>query len=368
MMRIINYQGVEQLAVFVTEQSEVEMHLSQNKNVIFLKGTTLYLFQKLEVSKYLISNENCTLQNGDVVLILKNGRIQKEFSASTASQTIVTTNQCNSNCIMCPYAESVRKKSKIPNTEYLLEFVRYLPAHTKHLVVTGGEPTLAQPGFFSMMLDIKNQFPDIQCLLLTNGRTFAIKKMAQLAKQTFPADTLPAIPIYSAHSNVHDTITQAQGSLKQAVNGIQHLLELQFPIEIRVVVSKLNLSEITDLARFLTHTLPSISVVNLMATEMCGNAAIHRKDVWIDYQTAFQSCIPGIEMLIANGIDVGLYNFPLCSVPKAYWGLYKKSISEYKIRYAPICETCRMKNLCGGVFQSALSLATQNFKPFYEEL
>ena len=43
MMRIINYQGVEQLAVFVTEQSEVEMHLSQNKNVIFLKGTTLYL-------------------------------------------------------------------------------------------------------------------------------------------------------------------------------------------------------------------------------------------------------------------------------------------------------------------------------------
>lgn len=35
MMRIINYQGVEQLAVFVTEQSEVEMHLSQNKNVIF---------------------------------------------------------------------------------------------------------------------------------------------------------------------------------------------------------------------------------------------------------------------------------------------------------------------------------------------
>lgn len=209
MMRIINYQGVEQLAVFVTEQSEVEMHLSQNKNVIFLKGTTLYLFQKLEVSKYLISNENCTLQNGDVVLILKNGRIQKEFSASTASQTIVTTNQCNSNCIMCPYAESVRKKSKIPNTEYLLEFVRYLPAHTKHLVVTGGEPTLAQPGFFSMMLDIKNRFPDIQCLLLTNGRTFAIKKMAQLAKQTFPADTLPAIPIYSAHSNVHDTITQA---------------------------------------------------------------------------------------------------------------------------------------------------------------
>ena len=125
MMRIINYQGVEQLAVFVTEQSEVEMHLSQNKNVIFLKGTTLYLFQKLEVSKYLISNENCTLQNGDVVLILKNGRIQKEFSASIASQTIVTTNQCNSNCIMCPYAESVRKKSKIPNTEYLLEFVPF---------------------------------------------------------------------------------------------------------------------------------------------------------------------------------------------------------------------------------------------------
>ena len=78
----------------------------------------------------------------------------------------------------------------------------------------------------------------------------------------------------------------------------------------------------------------------------------------------FASCIPGIEMLIANGINVGLYNFPLCSVPKAYWGLYKKSISEYKIRYAPICETCRMKNLFGGVFQSALSLAAQNFKPF----
>ena len=120
MMRIINYQGVEQLAVFVTEQSEVEMHLSQNKNVIFLKGTTLYLFQKLEVSKYLISNENCTLQNGDVVLILKNGRIQKEFSASIASQTIVTTNQCNSNCIMCPASSIVRKNDPIENISTLL--------------------------------------------------------------------------------------------------------------------------------------------------------------------------------------------------------------------------------------------------------
>ena len=43
MMRIINYQGVEQLAVFVTEQSEVEMHLSQNKNVIFLKKGLTFL-------------------------------------------------------------------------------------------------------------------------------------------------------------------------------------------------------------------------------------------------------------------------------------------------------------------------------------
>lgn len=71
---------------------------------------------------------------------------------------------------------------------------------------------------------------------------------------------------------------------------------------------------------------------------MTGNAAKNKNRVWISYPDAFRVSKKAIDLLIGAGIDVGLYNFPLCAVDKMYRSLCEKSISDYKIRYTERCE------------------------------
>ena len=43
-------------------------------------------------------------------------------------------------------------------------------------------------------------------------------------------------------------------------------------------------------------------------------------------------------------------------VDSKYWGLYKKSISGYKVRYLEACKDCNERNSCGGIFAGTVRL------------
>ena len=90
----------------------------------------------------------------------------------------------------------------------------------------------------------------------------------------------------------------------------------------------------------------------------------NRDLVWIDYPDAFSACKEAIETLVSNGIDVGLYNFPLCSVDNRFWDICEKSISEHKIRYAPQCTECKVKDACWrSFFRHHKTLLKKKIKP-----
>ena len=91
-----------------------------------------------------------------------------------------------------------------------------------------------------------------------------------------------------------------------------------------------------------------------------GNAAKNKGSVWIDYREAFFKSKKAIQLLVRNGVDVKLYNFPLCAVEREYWGICMKSISGYKVKFGPECDLCNVKSLCGGVFASTHSVV--NFR------
>ena len=95
---------------------------------------------------------------------------------------------------------------------------------------------------------------------------------------------------------------------------------------------------------------------------MLGSAFINQNEVWIKYSEAFQCSKEAIKLLIKNGIDVALYNFPLCAVEKEYHYICCKSITDYKIRYNIECDQCRLKDACGGVFAGTLKMAEKDFK------
>ena len=122
----------------------------------------------------------------------------------------------------------------------------------------------------------------------------------------------------------------------------------------------------SDVAEFIIENLKGISWVHIMATEMCGAAAKNRDLVWVDYSDAFAHSKTAIQKLLKNGFNVKLYNFPLCKVEKPYWPLCVKSISDYKVRYYDSCNICKVKEICGGVFNTTLLLSKMELTPITE--
>ena len=300
----------------------------------------------------------------DVVEFYADSNFKVLFRDNSYDNALVVTNQCNSNCVMCPCSEGSRRRPSRETSEHLCQIVEYMPTDTRYLTITGGEPTLLGPDLFPVMRKLREHFEDFtEFQFLTNGRAFSNPGYFQEFIETVPDKINYGIPLYGYSPETHDPITQAKGSFVQAVSGIHALLQHGCKVELRIVISKLNRDHMDELARFIASHFQGVTHVAIMAAEMCGAAAANRRDVWIDYQEAFQASKNAIKILLSGGIDVMLFNFPLCKVERGYWALCQKSISDYKIRYYDTCESCKVKNLCGGVFRSTLRLTGMKLDP-----
>lgn len=171
-----------------------------------------------------------------------------------------------------------------------------------------------------------------------------------------PKNIKVAIPIYSATEELHDSITRAKNSFKQAVCGIKKLLNRNISVEIRIVVMKKNYKYLKDIANFIVNELKEVSVVNFMALEMTGNAYKNRNDVWIDFDSINKYLYDACLEIIKSGITVNLYNFPLCNIDKRLYSIANRSITDYKIRYKEECEKCDLNKMCGGFFASTINM------------
>lgn len=232
-----------------------------------------------------------------------------------------------------------------------------------HITITGGEPFLIGKSIFDLLYFLRENLPNTSYLLLTNGRIFSNKEYLNLFKQTCPRTLKLGIPIHGYNSETHDCITQAKGSFIQTFNGLLNLLSIGAKIELRIVVSKLNANFITDIAKLITENFLGVGCVKFIGLEMTGNAAKNKNRVWISYPDSFRASKEAIDLLIGAGIDVGLYNFPLCAVDKKYRSLCEKSISDYKIRYVEQCEKCYQKDACGGMFAGTVRHSKDDIIP-----
>ena len=133
-----------------------------------------------------------------------------------------------------------------------------------------------------------------------------------------------------------------------------------------MVVSKLNYKYIDKIAELIVNEFPKAGSVKIMGLEMSGNAARNVDNVWIPYPTAFEYSKAAIIRLVGNGINVGLYNFPLCAVDRSFHLLCAKSITDYKIRFAEKCEECKKRENCGGIFAGTIRLAGKDVIPWRE--
>ena len=337
--------------------------LIDSDSFTIITGSMEHRLKLSERSKEILSQ----LNEFDVVEFYTDDQFHIVYEDCPDGATLFVTNQCNSNCIMCPCSVPSRQRHNTISVSRLCDYLEYMPTDIRHLVITGGEPTLIREGMFPILQKIRTHFEDFtQTLILTNGRSFSSQWYLAQFMENIPQNFSFGIPLYGYSAETHDPITQTPGSFAQTVYGLKGLLAYGCDIELRIVVSKLNLAYMDQLASFIASELREINRVNIMATEMMGAAARNRAQVWIDYSESFNASKQAIQTLMAAGVDVSLYNFPLCKVDPGYWALCAKSISSYKIRYYESCQECDVRELCGGVFRSTLALEKMELTPIKE--
>lgn len=359
-IRYDNYNLGYKIVSFAFDEEARDKLISQELSVIFLDRNVknLVLLPDNVVLSDLPSDiEIASLYNNyDVLEISDRGFLSRKYNDSTDDNYLFITGKCNSNCIMCPSPELSRKNSKTTPVAELMQIVKHIPSDTPHLTVTGGEPFLMGKDIFELFRFAKEKFVDTEFLLLTNGRAFAINEYLQKFCETSPERMVVAIPVHGSCQEIHDAISRANGSFYQTVTGIKGLISKGFSVEIRLVVNKLNVNDFNNISDLIIRELKGISYVSVIAMEMTGTARTNLEDVWIPYKKSFSIIKSSVRKLIENGVDVRLYNFPLCTVERPFWTLCEKSISENKVRFAECCSSCNYKNACGGVFVGTLQL------------
>lgn len=342
-----------------------DQYVNADFNTIFVSECRADILP--ETLSFILSKEELSfltsLGEGACIEINSNKRIASSFGIFN-DNTLYITDKCNSNCIMCPMAEPVRRDGHTVPFEIQDELIRYMPCRMEHITITGGEPFIIKEKLFDILRQLKEGNKAQAYLLLSNGRVFSNHEYCRKFAEVVPEDFLVGIPLHAPTADVHDSISQAKGSFIQTTAGIKNLLATKMvSVEIRIVVNKLNAAHLPALARYIVKNYPTIDSVKIMGMEMLGNALVNSDKVWIPYEEAFESMRPAIDILVENAINVAIYNFPLCFVDRPYWNICANSITAHKIKYANACSNCKEKNACGGMFTGTDRYLADSVKP-----
>ncbi len=363
-LRLKEYTGPFRIVSLALDEISKKSLYEANVPFIYTLDDAIILWPKNEVlcrDIKLVEILN-QMNNFDVFEIWENGIMHQKYSDSSDDNYFFVTGMCNSNCIMCPSPAHSRMNQPEANIGELIELASHIPSDTPHLTITGGEPFMVGEKLFPFLSYLKQKFCQTEFLLLTNGRIFSIEKYWRRFLIDAPSNILVGIPLHGSNARIHDAITRASGSFDQTVKGIRTLLKHGVHIELRLVVNRLNMDDFSEIADFILRHLKGIEYVSIIAMEMTGNARIHSEQVWIPYRKAFNSVKEAINILLKSGIDVKLYNFPLCTVDKQFWPMCSRSISSYKVRFEEECASCKYKNDCGGVFAGTIDMERGELK------
>lgn len=303
------------------------------------------------------------LSEGDLISVGNDGNINTLYRINSNQNTLLVTERCNSNCLMC--SQPPKDKNDI-NLHYSIHkrLIPLIPKDCPELGISGGEPTLMGELFFELLFLIKQELPDTEIHVLTNGRSFAWYHLAEKLGNLEIKRLMLGIPLYSDFYQQHDYIVQAEDAFSQTMLGIHNLSRYNQRIEIRIVLHKETIPRLTKLARYIYKNLPFVEHVAFMGLEYIGYTPHNINKLWIDpfdYQSELKD---SVEFLSGQGLNVSIYNTPLCVLPEALWQFSRKSISDWKNDYLPECSSCSKFDDCGGLFTWNLKKHSEHIKAF----
>lgn len=300
-----------------------------------------------------LDNELDYLSDGDVIRFNPlDQTIRALYRHSANANAFLLTERCNSYCLMC--SQPPRNVDDHYLVTEILEALPLIPQDAREIILSGGEPTLWGDEFVEILRAAKTHLPTTAVHVLTNGRTLKDDNLGRKIAEVNHPDLMFGIPLYSDIPEQHEFIVQAKGAFDETIKGILNLKARGQLVELRIVITKVNVDRLPELADFICRNLLFVDHVALMGMEITGFTRANLEALWIDPFDYRNILSNAISIFRRNGVHVSVYNHPLCLINDDVWPLARKSISDWKNEYMPECEGCSLKNTsCGGFFASA---------------
>lgn len=314
----------------------------------------------LEIPSVYNVNNIDSLSEGDVVEIFPDGVINLLYQVNSRHNQIFVTSRCNSNCIMCPQPIDPHERNL---TELNLKLISLMNKSASELAFNGGEPTLIGDDFFRLILACKDFLPDTSLLLLTNGRRFRDFDYTHRYSSLGHPDITISTPLYGDNDIEHDFIVGVKGAFDETVMGILNLASFGHPIEIRIVIHKYTCQNLLRMSEYIYRNMTFVKHIAFMGMETTWRAKKNLESLWVEPREVIRPLEEAVHHLVQRGMDVSIYNIPMCLLPKQLWTFARQSISGWKNSFDSGCLTCSVREQCSGVFDSGASIYREYLKP-----
>ena len=261
------------------EDSEVLASTSLDSNLFIL--STNKLGEESFSGKGLHSIKSLShISEDDIVYIGTDGNLRTLYRTNSHQNYILLTERCNSNCLMCS-----QPPKDSDDIQYLheihLRLIPLIPKDCFEIGLTGGEPTVLGNRFFELLSLITKELPRTEIHILTNGRSFSINALAEKLGEINNPRIMLGIPLYSDFYQIHDYVVQTKDAYYQTLMGIQNLKRYNIRVEIRVVLHKITIPKLENLAEFIFKNMPFVDHVTFMGLEIMGFTKANLNDLWI---------------------------------------------------------------------------------------
>ncbi|MGH7099523.1 MAG: His-Xaa-Ser system radical SAM maturase HxsC, partial [Stellaceae bacterium] len=287
------------------------------------------------------------LADGDIIgLDSSSSRLRVLYRRASKHNAFLVTERCNHYCLMC--SQPPRKINDAWILDEIFDCMSLIDPETETIGFTGGEPLLEWQRLIALLATARDRLPDTAIHVLTNGRAFASEEVASAWSALQHRHLSAGIPLYSAVDAVHDYVVQARGAFDDTLLGILRLKDKGQRVEVRVVLHAITAPRLRETCTWLARNLPFIDHVALMGLENTGFALANQAALWIDpldYRTNLAS---GVEILRSAGVNVSIYNLPLCLLDRSVWDVAVQSISDWKNGYVSECDNCAARTRCAG--------------------
>ena len=130
---------------------------------------------------------------------------------------------------------------------------------------------------------------------------------------------------------------------------------------------KQNYSRLAEWSDWVCMNLPFLSHVAIMGLELTNNALRNIESVYIDPIDYKEELFKSIRIFRRHDIPSFVYNHQLCTVDSRIWNNCSRSISDFKVIYLEECQSCALKEQCGGLFNSTKYKHSVGIQPIKEK-